>query len=100
MVWAGLAAATIVTSDAVAVPSSPAYRDQLQRCVVALRPKHADPTATAVRHTVADMRLRGVWREFTIDSEILAKTGERLVQASSRCRVHRWGTAIEVQPRS
>jgi hypothetical protein len=96
-VLSALAAAAILATDAVATPLSPAYTGQLQRCVVALRPRVTDPAAAAVRHTVTDMRVRGVWREFVIDSDILSDDGERLGETRSRCRVERWGPAVQVR---
>jgi len=97
---AGLAIGVLLATDAAAAPRSPAYADQLQRCVVALRPRAVDPAAAAIRHTVTDMRVRGVWREFTIDSDVLSDAGTRLAQASSRCRVHRWGPDVRVETKS
>jgi hypothetical protein len=81
----------------MATPLSPAYAGQLQRCVVALRPRVADPAAAAVRHTVTDMRVRGAWREFVIASDILSDGGERLGETRSVCRVERWGPVVEVK---
>ena len=97
MLVLGVLVAGGLAGECLAAPDSPAYRDQLQRCVVALRPRIADPAAAAVRHTVTEVRVRGVWREFTIASDVLTGAGERLRETRSLCRVDRWTSAVQLR---
>ncbi len=96
IVAAGLVAA-FASAVAGGEPLSPAYRDQLQRCVAAIRPRAVDPAATAIRYTVTDASVRGVWRQFIVESAVLTRAGERIGGARSRCRVERWGPALLVR---
>ena len=68
----------------------PVYGDELQRCVVALRPEAADVGAATARHTVTAVTVRGMWREFTIESAYTAKGGTALGDTVSRCTTARW----------
>jgi len=72
------------------------YGDELQRCVVALRPEAADVGAATARHTVTAVTVHGVWREFTIKSAYTAKSGTALGDTVSRCRTARWDSGTEL----
>lgn len=71
------------------------YGDELQRCVVALRPEAADVGAASARHTVTAVTVRGMFREFTIESAYTAD-GNALGETVSRCTTERWGSGTEL----
>ena len=74
----------------------PVYGDELQRCVVALRPEAADVGAASARHTVTEVAVRGMWREFTIESAYTAQGGKALGDTVSLCKTARWGSGTEL----
>jgi hypothetical protein len=91
----GILANTAASADPARL--NPVYGDELQRCVVALRGEATDAGAASVRHTVTAQDVRGLWREFTIESELAAPGGVALGETVSRCRTERWGPATELQ---
>jgi hypothetical protein len=102
LLLAGLAGLAGAAARAAAPAPNPVYGDELARCVVALRAEARAAGAASVRHTVTGLEVRGLWREFTIESAFAAPGGDSLGSAVSRCRTERWGpaTALEVLTRS
>lgn len=41
--------------------------------------------------------MRGLWREFTIETELAAPGGAALGVTTSRCRTERWGPATRLE---
>ena len=96
LILGSLAGLLAQQASADTAATQPLYGDELQRCVVALRPEAAEVGAAAVRHTVTEVTVRGVWREFTIESAYTAKGGQVLGDTVSRCRTARWGSGTEL----
>jgi hypothetical protein len=88
----------LAAAPALAAPpaTQPVYGDELERCVVALRDGAVDAGAASVRHTVTGLEVRGLWREFTIETELAASSGESLGETVTECRTERWGPATQV----
>lgn len=76
--------------------TQPVYGDELQRCVVALRPEAAEFGAATARHTVTEVNVRGMLREFTIETAYTATGGKALGDTVSRCTTERWGSGTEL----
>lgn len=96
LILGGLAGILAQQASADTAATQPVYGDELQRCVVALRPEATDVGAATATHTVTDLAVQGVWREFTIESAYSAAGGQALGDTVSRCRTERWGTGTEL----
>lgn len=92
-----LVLAMMLTATGTAAGSpSPLYDDELNRCVSALRPAVSEKGATTVVHTITAVRVRGLWREFTIESALRGEDGSALGRISSRCQAQRWGATTRL----
>jgi hypothetical protein len=100
MLLAASLAAAMLTGPAAGAGNGvqPGFGDELQRCVAALRPAVTDAGAHAVRHTVTDVHVRGLWREFTIESALRARDGSELRRMTSHCKAERWGLQTRLEP--
>ena len=96
LILGSLAGILAQQASADTAATQPLYGDELQRCVVALRPEAADVGAATARHTVTEVTVRGMWREFTIESAYTAKGGTALGDTVSHCRTARWGSGTEL----
>ena len=96
LILGSLAGILAQQASADTAATQPVYGDELQRCVVALRPEAADVGAATARHTVTEVTVRGMWREFTIQSAYTAKGGQALGDTVSLCKTERWGSGTEL----
>ena len=68
-----------------------AYEDELERCVVAVRPELNLTSSSLVRHLVSDVERRGPWYVFEIETTVKLDDGTVTVDSlESTCKANRW----------
>ena len=80
------------TTQAEDVSMSPAaYENELERCVVAVRPELNLTSSSLVRHLVSDVERRGPWYVFDIETTVKLDDGTVTVDSlESTCKANRW----------
>lgn len=67
------------------------YEDELERCIVAVRPQLELDNPSLVRHLVSDIERRGPWYVFDIETTVKDSNGIVSVDSlESTCKANRW----------
>ena len=85
--FSGTAGATDMTTQAH-------FGDELERCVAGVRAQLEVPADARLRHLVTEVRRRGAWYEFTLETALVSNDGETRSLTSGSCRANRFSTAI------
>lgn len=71
--------------------SPQSYENELERCVVAVRPELNLNSSSLVRHLVSDIERRGPWYVFDIETTVKLDDGTVTVDSlESTCKANRW----------
>ncbi len=98
---AGTIALIASTSAQAEIPAAALYKNELQRCVVALRDQVSDAQTRVLRHYVSGIARRGSWYEFDIRSEAFDDAAAAPVrERHSVCRAHRWQADTQLRATS